>query len=479
MILSRFKPHNLFGLALATYGIIRLFSYFFQPESLVNSIVSAIIVLAALILIYRRDNHGWLIVALEIILGGSGNFLSVGSLSLRTILLIGSLTLYAFRNFPKLQELWQTERTTVLILGCFNLAAGLAAVHGLLNHHALHLVIADTIPYLFSLYYFPARELLRPEEFKKWCLQLIPMGTLGKLIFTLGTFIVFSAGLALLQGPYYHWFRDVANGKITDLGFNFFRTVLNEHLLTIPLLLFSVGKKIYLPPALKKGFAYYLSYAGVVALTVILAVNLTRIYYLALIVGLVALASFRYARRWITWSVVCLALIFGSFTTIHTLASHGESFGWEIFGLRLQSIASPSLEDSSLSRLLLLPKIIEKIQAHPLIGYGLGDQVTVYSPVLRQTITTPQFDWGYLEMVDEFGLLGLFGWFLLAGLVIKLLWQIRSLPTFRIMTACLLALSVINLTSPGLFHVLGVLWIALTLCEVQFMKDQLTLKPKQ
>ena len=40
--------------------------------------------------------------------------------------------------------------------------------------------------------------------------------------------------------------------------------------------------------------------------------------------------------------------------------SRGQSLGWELLGLRLGSIASPSIEESSLSRIMLLPKIWEK-----------------------------------------------------------------------------------------------------------------------
>jgi O-antigen ligase len=143
------------------------------------------------------------------------------------------------------------------------------------------------------------------------------------------------------------------------------------------------------------------------------------------------------------------------FVTTHTLASRGHSLGLEIFGLRLQSIASPQIEDSSLSRLLLLPKILEKIKTKPIIGQGLGDTVTVYSPVFDTTITTSHFDWGYLEIWAEMGLYGLLSWAVFITYLFYLF--LKNKNDKNISVAILLSFLVINITGPALFHVFGIL----------------------
>jgi hypothetical protein len=389
------------AVSIVIYALLRVFSYYAPPETAWNSFVSGFIALSAAVLIFRRDNRGWLVIAAEIILGGSGNFLSVGSLSLRTVLLVLGVSLFALRYFSEVRRVWQEERMTFIALLLFLGGAALAALHGFVNDHPASLIIADAIPFLFVLYYFPARYLVRQEDFLSWCHQILPIGVLGNLVFTLGTFIVFSLGVHALQDPYYHWFRDIANGKITDLGFNFYRLVLNEHLLTVPLLVFIIGRAIHQSIApiqllAKTWLERHAPKLIIGVLTFILALNLTRIYYLALVICLVALFSCHYLRRWLLCSGLVIGLVFGLFTATHTLTSRGQSLGWEIFGLRLQSIASPSLESSSLSRMMLLPKILEAIKKHPLLGDGLGSQVTVYSPVVKQTITTPQFDCRYV-----------------------------------------------------------------------------------
>jgi O-antigen ligase len=142
---------------------------------------------------------------------------------------------------------------------------------------------------------------------------------------------------------------------------------------------------------------------------------------------------------------------------IHLGASRGQSLGLEIFGLRLQSIVTPALEESSLSRMLLLPKIIAKIKGHPFIGDGLADTVTVYSPVVKKEITTSQFDWGFLEIWAELGLVGLLAWASLISFLVYQLKQQYFTPAWQL--GSIVVLGVITLTSPALFHVLGIVWL--------------------
>lgn len=454
--------------AILTYAALRIFSYVFPPESLINTAVSAFVILTSVYFIVRKHTAGWIIVATELVLGGTGGYLSVGFLSARTLFLPTSLIAYAMAYRTELVEISKKERRTLAVLALFLACAGLAAVRGILNHHPVRLVIADAIPYLFALYYFPLRTVMGDEGLKYVLRQIIFAAILGNAAFTIGTFAVYSVGWHVLQDHYYHWYRDIAGGKITDLGFHFYRTVLNEHLLLTPVLVVGLGS--LMPNNGNKNKRLYF-YAGA-ALLIILAVNLTRIYYLALTLAIALLFSIRHFRRWLAYSAVALSILFGSFVAIHTLASRGQSLGLELFGLRLQSIASPSIEDSSLSRMLLLPNILQKIKKNPLFGSGLGDQVTVYSPVIKQTVTTPQFDWGYFEMVSEFGLIGLAGWTALAGYLLHALWTIRSSPFARPLFASAAALGVINLTSPGLFHVLGVLWLTICLAISEDIKKR-------
>ncbi len=452
-----------FFLLFVAYTALRIFSYFFGPETplqtqhIVNTIVSLIFLALAAALIVQGDKRGWYLILLEIILGGSGNYLAAFGLTVRTWLVIIAIPLYIFRLFWKKywHGFWQREYKMVGLLAIFLTIIGLQGLRGFLNDHDLKLIIGDTIPYAYILYYFPLRELLRDQGFKRLAGNALMAAIAGNALFMLFTFTGFSSGVLQLQDSYYHWYRDVAEGKITELPFHFYRLVLNEHLLLVPTLLYLVYRRFY------QRHLHPILYTILPALLLlVISINLTRIYLVALVVGLVALFNHTEWRRWLLGSLVTLLFFGGTFTTIHLIASRGASLGWEIFGLRLQSIVSPQIEESSLSRMLILPKIIEKIQTHPLIGEGLGATVSVYSPTFKKITTTPHFDWGYLEIAAELGAIGLLVW----GAIIALIFRIykkNQLPKWQL--ASFLALLVINLTSPALFHVLGIIWIIILL----------------
>jgi O-antigen ligase len=435
---------------LLAYAALRVFSFFFQPGNIVNLIFSAIIILAVAYFLIRKDERGWYIVAAEIILGGSGNLSDIKGISLRTLLLLTSMLIYFIIILAgkRLREFIRTNKKFVYAASALMIWVLFAGINGYVSGHDFRTIITETIPYLFLFYYFPLKDLLQKEEFKRTMLTMLCAAVFGNLIFILFTFAGYSSGILKMFDSYYHWFRDVANGKITEYPFHYYRLVLNEQLLAVPLLIFFVYKLI-------KKFSWFILVV-ITALLVILSINITRVYILALPLGLIFLFTRQNWKRWLAYSLACLLIFIVSFTAVHLSASRGQSLGWEFFGLRLQSIAAPAIEDSSLSRLLLLPKITEKIQRHPLFGGGLGDEVTVYSPIFQANITTKNFDWGYLEMADELGILGTILYVFIVYILIQDLFKRKKIG----LLAPLAALMVINITSPALFHVMGIIWIA-------------------
>jgi hypothetical protein len=443
-----------------TYTLIRAVSFLFPPDtalhpaSSLNSIITAGIVLITCALLVKKNSIGWYIVAGELIIGGAGNFFALHGVSLRTVLLGTALSIFTLQNWSTFREMYTKNKVTVWCLSLLYLVVGLGALRGILAGHGIGPVFADTIPYVFFLYFFPLQKILgseRGEDFKKFVWNCLIATSVGNALFTGMTFGLFSTGYSTLQDTYYHWFRDVAGGKITELPFHFYRIVLNEQLVLVPLLLFFITELLESTKA--KKIVVLLSFF----LLSILAINLTRSFLLALLVGFLMLFRPRYWKRWLATTTLTVGVFVSIFVGIHTLASRGHSLGLEIFGLRLQSIVTPSLEPSSLSRLLLLPKIIDTIKTHPILGEGLADSVTVYSPVVQHEITTTQFDWGYLEIWSELGLIGLVAWGILLGYIgiqikadsFEPAWQFASLG----------ALLVITITAPALFHVLGITWI--------------------
>lgn len=456
---------------LILYFIVRIFSYFFSPETPlfpqhpINTIISVLIFILAVYWLIKKDERGWYIILLELILGGAGGYLQIFGTSLRTCLLIGSLAIYFAKKLYREKKIFfkqlQAQHYLLLVL----LAAAIAAAAcGIYHIHARGAILSDLIPYFFLLYYFPLFDLWQSEKFRDLGKQAILASIFGNAVFIALTQIGLSSGVIILQDSYYHWYRDVALGKITDLNFHFYRLVLNEHLLLIPFTLYFIADII-------KNQANKINILALGSLLFVLANNLTRIYMVALTAGTLILFS---TKNWKRWFAVSASVAIGFmliFITTHSIASRGQSLGLEIFGLRLQSITSPQLEDSSLSRLLLLPKILEKIKSAPIIGQGLGDTVTVYSPVFKTNITTAHFDWGYLEIWAEMGLYGLLAWIAFIGYLVYFIIKNKQQPGKNILAAILISFLIINITSPALFHVFGILFLVIVATILETKHD--------
>jgi hypothetical protein len=454
---EKIRTHQIVLISLLIYASIRIFSYFFAPGETINTLVSSILLIATAYLIAKKNNAGWLLVIGEWLLGGSGNFLSLATLSLRTSFVVISLSIFIWQERGRLLNIFKTYQLFTLSLAALALVVLNGIAQGFRAEHPLSLIIADSIPYLSLGYFFPLALLLRTEKNLAIIKQILLAACIGNALFILGTLIAFSTGSATIHASYYRWFRDVVGGKITDLHNNFFRIVVNEHVVLVPLLLTFLFTQISTSTSfiVKKiqGLHYYVSLGSLLSIA-ILACNLTRIYFLGLGAGLLALVSRRYFKRWFAVSIIHVSLLIGLFSGFHLAASRGTSLGLELLGIRLKSIASPAIEESSLSRLLLLPKITSLIHEHPLLGNGLGASVTVYSPVTKQTIVTPQFDWGFLEIIAELGLLGFFAWCFFGGLLF-----IELLRSKRYgLLAGTIAILVETITSPAAFHTLGIIW---------------------
>lgn len=449
------------------YFSVRIFSYFFSPTSPlysanpINYTLGIVIAVFAGYLLIRRNVYGWHLIAGEIILGGSGNYVEVFGIALRTVLLVIALSTFFVQNG---KSILYNKNDLFLLFGMLTIA-GLGAVNGIISGNSPSLVVADTIPYFFLLYYFPLRELLNNDRWKNFAISSLKSALIAQALFILITFFAFAQSFFVLQDAFYHWYRDIANGKITLVEFDFHRLVLNEQLLLAPILLYFLYRLIY--QRARDSFPY------IAVILFLLSINLTRIYFVAIVIGGLLLFSLSVWRQWFKVMTGCLAAFILIFCSLSLFASSGKTLGLEMFGLRIQSIVTPNIEDSSLSRLMLLPKILDSIKLTPLLGTGLGSTISVYSPIFNRPIITSHFDWGYLEIMAELGLLGLIIWL---SFIYKIFTKIKKLPNWQFVS--FIALLVINITSPGLFHVLGFIWLTLLFSQTNCASSELSPLPK-
>lgn len=444
----------------AIFVSVRIASIFTYYAPLINQIIAAALILGFIYMCKKSLSLGWIILVGELILDGSGHFFELQSLILRTWFLAIFAAFWIYRHIKDKDYSLHIPHYLKTPLLLIILVIAWAISNGLIQGNGLQLVLQDAMLYFFLFLLFPA--IAFKDKIKPYIKPIVTAFIIGSAVFSLVTFIIYASGLGTLPDWYYHWFRNIAGGKITDLGYNFFRIVLPEHIFIIPIILVLASKLMH---NYKNKFLWLLMLAS----TFVLTLNFSRIYFLALAAGLMILALKQPLKRWVAISSAVVLSVFFIFTSLFFIASHGNSIGLELIGLRAGGAASPQSEASGAIRMAILPDALNKIKQHPWLGNGLGTTITYTDPVSGESVTRTQFDWGYLEMIAELGIVGslLFIYFLLiilyrlAGIAYSKKSIYTNSPLFRGLLAGALSLFVINLTTPALFQGFGVLYFVL------------------
>ncbi|MCF6276484.1 MAG: O-antigen ligase family protein [Candidatus Magasanikbacteria bacterium] len=445
---------------------VRILSFFLAPHLFIQAIISLSFVFLFGILYFYKPEWAWIILIGELFLGGAGHFFEFAGLSIRTMLVLTFIALWFIT--PLLSKKYKHNASLPVVPSFLILLLliylGLTSVMALVNGHGFRAVVQDFLPFSILLltpasYYF-----LKERETQIKFLQFAVAFITGSFIFSLFNFIVFSAGFTKIHGIYYKWFRDVAMGKITEMGDGFFRIVTPEHLLLVVLSLVLVGLLIKKQKDYKKFLVALLLFSFFV-----LILNFSRAYFLGFGVGLLTL---KYKHSWTKWTQICafsIASVFLIFFGTSLLASGGSSLGLPLLGVRTASFVQPQIETSTATRMTLITPIFDKIKASPIVGSGLGATITYTSLISYDKITTRQFDWGYFEMLAELGIIGL-AIFLALILYIKrtLITKINIVQSdyknlYIGLFAGLIALLIINITTPALFHTLGLFFIVIVI----------------
>lgn len=442
------------------YGLIRFLSYAFRADSFIQNVLS-LTILGMFLWCYRSHRQAaWLLVVAELLLGGAGQFLQLQGIALRSLLL-GLLALcLAVTYLTSKKSLDHIRRRPWLSLAgaAFIISITFSVAVGLVRHHAPAAIFRDTIPFLALLYVAPLYHLLNNDGGKKNLLSLVAGTSIASAIFSLLTLILFAYHAAVIQGPYYKWFRDVVGGKITDVGTGFFRVVTPDHLLLTPFILVLAAAMLH-----KKTDRRYLIALLATAL-IPFAINFSRTYILALIVAFPILL---YKTKMVAWlkTGVLLALIGTSiFFLVNAAATRGQSIGLELAGLKFGGIAAPETELSAHTRAALLPAIYATIEETPLMGTGLGSTLVFTNPRTNARETTVHYDWGYLEILAEFGIIGTL---LFASAFIFCVYRIvervreKKEPAFVMgFLAGAASLFVMTVTAPAIYHLIGIAYLA-------------------
>ena len=466
-----FHPYT--AILFIAFFALRLLSYFIAENLFIQNILGLALVLTLIIVYIKKPSYACQLVIAELFLGGSGHFIEVFGLSIRTFFLITYISMYLGHiifSKKKRQELL-IPHILYIFFGAFGLALVWATVNGMLEHNETKLIIQDIIPFAFFALLLPLHQLIKDKSNYPFLIRLVAVFIFGSALFSLITFILFSTGSTVLQGSYYHWFRDIVSGKLTDVGNGFWRIVTPEHLLLLPITIILVSVIARNAVTWQSRSEKIILYLALLASLFTLTINFSRGYFLALIVALLPLLYKHSFKRWLSTSAITGAAILIIFCATSFIASGAKTFGLELFGFRIKSFTSPHIEESTYTRTALLKPILQKFESHPITGSGFGSTITFTNPISKTQITTPQFDWGYFEIITEFGLIGaVVYFFLIAYLIYLTILYIQTTtlhPDFLVgVLAGLVALLVSNLTAPALSHVFGVFYITMLLAII-------------
>ncbi len=455
---------------LGVYFLIRIFSLLTYHHALSNQVITFFLIISFAYITYKNFSQAWIIIVAELLLDGAGHFFEFQGLIIRTWLLgilgIGWL-IQKIKNRKIEIKLPKPILISLIISGIVII---LSIILGLIHGHNLKLVLQDAMLYFFLLLFLPALE--QEEKINKdFFVNLIKIFIIGSLFFSIITFIIYSSGLGHLPDFYYHWFRNIASGKITDLGNNFFRIVLPEHLFIVPLILILSAQLIH-------NTKNKLHWVLLIALLFILDINFSRIYFLALAVGSLILIYKNSFKSWFRTMFVIGILTIVISLSLNLITSRFTSLGLEMWGVRISAVKAPETDLSGAIRMGMLPDIFKTIKTHPYFGSGLATMVSYPDPLTHEMVSRTQFDWGYFEMVAELGFVGTIIFISTIGIILYYLFgltysknQSTKNPFLQGLSAGAISLFVINITTPALFQGFGIIYFVFILVIIKRYKN--------
>lgn len=377
---------------------------------------------------------------LELVAGHGGHTLEAFGVSVRLAFLVcAAVSVWSVRHKIPVAATWPC----IAFIG----AAMVGAFVGLYNGNDVRAVWADFVGYSFYASALVWTAYLHVRKFAwKATYAWIAGAFVSVALVTVVLFAVFSFHLIEIHTPIYSWWRDVMIGKATDTGWWFWRITSPAHLLAVPLLLIALRR------CLEK--ITHVDAVLVISALTVLAINMSRAYLLAAMVGWVVLV-FVARGRWVRAAYVSVAAgvsFLAIFFLLNAAVSGGKSFGVELLLRRGVGAVQQNVELSAdIRRALLLP-VKDMVRRHPFVGTGLGTPVTIVHPRTGAPFTTRSFDWGWLQVWTQIGFVGvtLFAW-----MVVQLL---RS--GMPVVAGCTAALSVTAIFGPTFFHPLGVVMVA-------------------
>lgn len=464
--------------------IISYLSFLYPPISFLAGVV---LVLATLIISLQDLKYGLLIIVAELIIGSQGYLFSfeLGSskISLRIALWIivmavwfGQEIIQIFRDkyYLKKYQIFSYRQPLLLLLGVLILGS----IIGLVSHNNSLFYFLELKRWLYIFILLPLLTSFKIKEDFSILLTVIVSAVVALCLKALILIYIFSHSFLPLVYDIYAWMRQYLLGEITRWPSGFSRIFMQSQIFLLPAAVsffLITYKKL---EERKWSFSKHtvgLSVITIICLSVIIA-SLSRSFWIGIVIGVLVtgvtfIGIYRPTfKKIFRFKIIVLGVLILSTALLFAIVLFPLPKPSASIDASLLSDRAIKIEAGAASRWSLLPVMWTEIRKSPIVGFGFGKSLTykTYDPrIVASTgngeYTTYAFEWGWLDIILKFGLLGL-------GVYVWLLWtlwrdSVRLLKQEALEGAVvmfsLVSLVVVHFFTPYLNHPLGFGYLAL------------------
>lgn len=514
-------------LAFALY-LLSFLGYLFP---ILNGFLFWLLLLVTIYLAFKKIEYGVLIIFFELILGAKGYLFSFPILgfvlSLRIALFAAVFLIWAYKTLRSKEEIFFAKSKLFPLFAVFSILLIFGMIIGMAYGNSLKNIFFDVNGYFYLALIFPLFSILKEKAFGQKIVTVLIAGSLALSIFCLyvaAEFTLFhqesrpdmakaiSSELTLEEGTseevqdkvshsvtakseltslvlrrdltnqkpaIYRWTKDTSVAEISYLAGPFFRVFSPGQIYSLAA--FIIVSFLLFKNSLKKEKEISFSSTPrlpnwfISAVLIIFFITILLGFSRSIWIGL--LGAFIYFLFYLPWKK-SLKVIFCGGVVLIIAALSLRFMAPQAFSLylgRLGSIVKPAEESAGNNRLKMLPPLFEKISAHPVLGNGFGTTIEYESIVPEKygTLRVFVFEWAYLDTLLKIGSLGLIIYLFFLFKIFKELGHNKYLCWQVIMLALLL----VNITTPYLNHPLGIGLILMSLVfTTKLEKPHQTLK---
>ena len=497
-----FNPFGkVWRLAFISIILVEILSFLADVHSEFNEIVFWVILALALVISLYKLHWGIYIIFAELFIGSFGylfyTFVGDFKISIRLglfLVIFISWLVYVIRK--KKVAFFGYPLYKYFLL--FFIFLGMGAIVGIIKGNGLRDIFFDANGYLYFALVLVVFETINSWKRIKEISQIFLAAMSAMILKTIFLIFFFSHKIPYAVSDLYQWVRNSRVGEITEMSNNFYRIFFQGHIFLIITFFLLILTFIYLRKSWsnKKGII-----AGLIIINflsgLVIFTSYSRSFWVGFVAGLIAcyiivLFVIKIPRKQVLWLTLILLLVFA---LQYGLVWGIVNFPWPqsdqfiAWGSLIEERTKDITEEAAgASRFNLLPPLADKIFESPIIGSGFGAKVSFKTEDPRYLElhpdgmrTTYSFEWGYLDSLTEFGLLGLLAYILLLGQIMRQGWRIfkqNSDTNIKVLIIGLILglfiIMVINCFTPYLNHPLGIGYLILMSAILYYLQKHTT-----